>query len=1056
MAGTDPRVYEGLNPYELPPNTVAQTAQEVRVPAQAPLSDAAFPGPAARGDAFSSTANLAGEAPVLASIGAAISQWDTIKVVKAALKPDFAPDGSDAYEALQQLPFTLTHAEEELWRGTKSAAERAWYQTEWEADRAAARVAGQHVFASMAASIVDPAYLVTGLGFGAASRVFKGAVAARTFGAVTQGASAAGIAGLADTVTPVSSAEFTLNVLANAAGGTVVSHEGKLVPKHPDYPAAQISQSLDQFYTSFVGPAPFGVEEVTKQSFRSVTRDGKTVIVQQPDTTFRRVVEGPLAPGAPAAERSVLVQAVDAELEHHAKSWAQRTGEKIQWSMHKTVRGDGSSPARVKAADWLFDDNADLAKVSVEAEHRAVHADLVNFQHAYEADLRAVLAQEGHGWWQMLKAGSAAKVAQAQLEDAVYRELLRRSHLHRQGKVIDNVGVPEKVKKLADKVQLNTGRALDELTGTKLEGTEALKADPGYIPRVWDQAKIDALTSKFMATGLTKEAAHTQVVKLVQQSLRRANPTMDADDAYHVASSIINRTLRKGYGEDSAFKSAFGKGTKEQVRDELKSLGVPHDRVDRVMKILGTEVDEAGKASFLKHRVDLDYTVTARVGDAEVSVVDLLDTKVATLLNQYNLRVAGRVALSRKGVQNTSDLQKIRAELAHGTSDAERKQVLATFDGGINHIMGLPTGQDMNPILRNLQAYNRMITLGASGLWQITEYATAMAKYGIGQTVKAASQELPLFRKLLDSGVKDKLTSRDLKDVLTNLAEQNIRIRPYIGRFEDNFDLPLHDRHAVVLQQGAQMVPWINGMKYIHSHQARTVANLIVNNMRKAAEGSAEHRKMLEKYGAPSQVWDNLRKSVDKAGLSVDGWDDGVWETMRPVFAKMMDEAVLHQRLGDTPAFAKLDNVGKFIFTYRSFIITAHNKLLSGTLSRDGVLATSALLAYQFPLAVLATQANSVLNGKGALDQEELYLKAIGQMGSLGLLSEVYGWVSGNKREFGSPGLIPVDRGIRALGSTSSAVFGDGSASKAAHDWAAMSPLIMVAPGIKGLEKLAE
>ena len=1057
MAGTDPRVYETqedtlpplrtsvTEPPELPP---VQTVQAGDVLAVTPSGQ--------RAKAVQAQARMEEKAGVLASVEAAISHFDTVRLFEAATSPDFEPDGTDPYAALQHVPFQLTEAEMKRWGRTNSVAERAWLTDRWQDDRRAAQVAGDHPIVSTITGVFDPAYLVAGGAIGVTSRVFKGVQAARAFGAVTQGAAAYGIATSAAEVAPVSNTELALNVLLNAAGGAVISKEGKLVQKHPEYPAKAVQQSLDQFYKTFVGPAPFGVEEVTKQSFRSVTRDGKTVIVQQPDTTFRRVVEGPLAPGAPAAERSVVAQTVDTELEHHAKTWAQRFGEKILWNMHKTLRGDGSSPARAKIADLLFDDNTDLAKNSLESEKRVVHAELVNFQHAYEADLRAVMAQEGHGSVRMLLSSPATRAKQAQLERDVYVELLRREQLFRQGRAIDYTGVPENIKKLADRVQFNTGRAADEMRNSKMLGAEELQTNPGYIPRVWNQSKIDTVTAKLVATGLTQEAAHQHVVKLVQQSLRKANPTMDADDAYHVASSIINRTLRKGYGEDSAFKSAFGKGTKEQVRDELKSLGVPHDRLDRVMKILGADVDEAGKASFLKHRMDLDYTVKTKIGGEEISVVDLLETNVSTLLDRYNHRVAGRVAFAKKGVNSTSDLQKLRDELARGTSDAERKQVLELFDGGVNDLMGLPTGQSMNDFLRNTQGYNRMITLGASGLWQVTEYATMMAKYGGLKTLKYAMQEMPVFRSLMETGVKDKLVSRQLKDILENLAEQNLRMRPYIAKFEDGFDIPVNERHTLMIQQGTQLVPYLNMMKYVHSHQARIAANHIIDSMQQGARGSAKHRQVLEKYGVPSQVWDNLRKSVDKAGLSVDDWDDGVWEAVRPAFAKMMDEAVLHQRLGDTPAFAKLDNVGKFIFTYRSFILTAHNKILSGTLSRDGMLGMTALMAYQFPLSMLATQANAVLSGKGPLKEDELILKSIGQMGALGLGTEAWGWLSGQKREFGSPGLIPFDRAITAAGSTSSAIFGDGSAGKAVGDAASLIPLVNILPGFKGLEKLAE
>ena len=165
----------------------------------------------------------------------------------------------------------------------------------------------------------------------------------------------------------------------------------------------------------------------------------------------------------------------------------------------------------------------------------------------------------------------------------------------------------------------------------------------------------------------------------------------------------------------------------------------------------------------------------------------------------------------------------------------------------------------------------------------------------------------------------------------------------------------------------------------------------------------------------------------------------------------MMDEAVLHQRLGDMPAFAQFDQVGKFLFTYRSFVLTSHNKMLAGGLAREGLGAVSLMMAYQMPLSAMAVQAQSVLQGKGPLSVQDMAGKAGGQMGSFGLFSEMWGIASGNKSSWGSPGLIPVDR---AIGAASQAFKGDAAGTGGAL--AQMIPLFGLLQPVRAASNLAK
>ena len=168
---------------------------------------------------------------------------------------------------------------------------------------------------------------------------------------------------------------------------------------------------------------------------------------------------------------------------------------------------------------------------------------------------------------------------------------------------------------------------------------------------------------------------------------------------------------------------------------------------------------------------------------------------------------------------------------------------------------------------------------------------------------------------------------------------------------------------------------------------------------------------------------------------------------------KMMDEAVLKSRLGDMPAFAAFDNTGKFIFTYRSFILTAHNKLLVGGLQREGIGGVALVALYQMPLAALAVNTASVLKGEGVLSVEDTLNATATQMGVLGLFTEAYKIGTGQMQNIGSPALIGGDRILRATGDTIGAVFAGQDAGKAAGSVANAIPILSAIPFAKAVQK---
>ena len=826
-------------------------------------------------------------------------------------------------------------------------------------------------------------------------------------------------------------------------GGKVTGHDGR-------HRADVLEENgFDEIPVLIKGERPAAGAAVVSETGESTVRIRERVQPNAPGVVERRKVReavweevpAELHPNAVRSDPAKVAAAVDTVLTRSAKQ--RGIGERLMWNTHKTMSNFGTAGKRI--ADFLYDNNSDLSRHSVESQREAVLHDLRRGQVEYEDLLRAEMAANGAGTLKMLNPFTSreAYATQAKIEQAVQRELFRREQAARTG-VAATDDVPANIKMMADKLDAMHKRALAEMKAAGVEGAENLLERPGYLNRKWNSVMIDSVIDRFEKRGLTREQAHAKVVDLVAVSLRRASGAMDDKLAKQIGGAIVDRAQRRGYFEDSLFNAPAGEGTLKELRDILSPMMDSAD-VERALNVLRVVDDEAGKAGILKHRMDLDYDATVRVGNETVSIMDLIDSRVSTIVDQYNQRVATQVAFARRGMKKRSDVEKLREELLHDTPIEKRAEAQELFDNTIAHYRGEPSGQRMNERMRLFSAYGRSISLAWSGLWQMTEYATAMGEYGLVKSLKYATQEFPGFKQLMKP---DAATAKSLETVLADHSVQSLRLRPFLARYEDGYEMGTSSALQLSAQTIGQAVPMANAMKYVHHHQARMVGNLILDRVRQAADGNIKAREALAKYGLEAPVMDKLAAEIKAKGFDVDAWDHAVWAEVRPTFAKMMDAAVLKGRLGDVPAFAAFDNVGKFIFTYRTFVLTAHNKILAGGLERNGASAVGLVLLYQLPLSMAAVQAHSVVMGAGIMEPGDMAQKAVGQMGGLGLFSEPFKWVTGQDNKLGAPGLIPIDRGIGLLQSAANA-----DAEKGASTALTMLPVISAVPFVRGMSE---
>ena len=721
---------------------------------------------------------------------------------------------------------------------------------------------------------------------------------------------------------------------------------------------------------------------------------------------------------------------------------AAKAGRKISISLHKSMSNFGTKGK--ETADLLVDNPLDFTGDSVVSQQRAIRADLMGHQFNYEDSLKSAMAAQGFGIRNRIFQPRKALAAQAKIERSVMEELWSREQSGRLGTQWQSQAAPE-IRKMADEVDAANRAALDELKKAGTPGAENVVEQSGYVSRKWDGSKLNDIETLLTNAGDSVKEAQAKIHSMVSRSLRSGNIGWSPELSDDIAKAILDRSRRKSMFEDSALNS--GVGDIGALRDILTGSGIKGDRLQMALDMLAGVVDEAGKSPVLKKRVDLDMNASMLMPDGSSRKVgDLLNTDLARIQDGYLDHVAGRAALARKGLGDGSAIANLRRDfLAAVPSEAERGKAASMFDDTINAIQGNPVGEQMAQWMRDMQAVTRMVGLASSGLWQITEFATALHKYGAVSVMRNLGRSMPGAAKLMSNVKRDGSTATELHSILTRNSSADIRLRPFISKMEDNFDMAVSSQASLALNQAQQLVPYLNAQKLVQNTQARLVANCAIDSLIAAAKGNKGAINMWRQYGLEQPIMEAIKADLLNGITDTAKWSDGAWDKVRGPLVKAMDDAVLRNRTGEIPAFAQFSQVGKFIFTFRSFVLGAHNKVLSGTLARDGVAGTSMLMLYQLPLAYLATQANAKIQNN-PIDPGEDFSKAITQMGSLGLFSEVAGVITGQKQQFGAPGLLFIDRLYKTVGAAAKGNFTDAAATAVSA-----TPILSIFPTIRGV-----
>lgn len=610
----------------------------------------------------------------------------------------------------------------------------------------------------------------------------------------------------------------------------------------------------------------------------------------------------------------------------------------------------------------------------------------------------------------------------------------------------DLLGLSPNVRKIVDTMNDFGKDVAKQLVEHNLLPKEVLEGNGGYFVRRWDGNTIDTVISKLegmVETGIhadKRTAAVNYLGAQMAKTFRFEGVDVKTKNMYGVA--LIRRALNQAEGTDLVFRGHMGNDIAYKIRNDLMDLGVDTKDINRLLDVVTGKIDQAGKQRWQKSRMDLDMGAELCMPDGSyMRVADLMDTSnIFQTMPRYLDEVAGHMAMAQHGIVTTVDLDKAKDAFV---KDAKKHmtvpQAQTLFDDIHANTLGRATGREVHVAARVMSGLTQMVALRNSGFWQVTELAKAymrgLTTAGFMETNRMMGRAFGQWRE-----VGDPTTARQLNHILSRKSFNEVRMRPYVDRFEDGFASRSNFMSGMQHAQG--LVYHVNGMSSVQRLQANFAANVLTANLERAVKGDTKLREYFKRLGMEDSVFNAVGKEMDKHGLFVDKWDHNVWAKVNPVLTSIMDTDVLKASLGDIPAFFQFSETGKVLGTFMNFTLSAQNRILANTLYNDGAKAFALMTTLQIPLAMLATQAASVSAGRGLIEDNGKWSAAVmGQMGSFGALTELFNIISGNSKGFGGAMTISVDRASDVFGKTARGEFGE-----AAEAAAKSAPLISLFP----------
>lgn len=525
------------------------------------------------------------------------------------------------------------------------------------------------------------------------------------------------------------------------------------------------------------------------------------------------------------------------------------------------------------------------------------------------------------------------------------------------------------------------GKWYEHMRAAGLVDDGALVKSDYYFPRQYSYDK--------MRQGIAQGNTLDDYRALFRSALRDVYPSMESETVQRVAKEMVDGIYNGRAGQSGPmWKQLINGMGNDEIVMAMRSAGVEESAIQ---SFLAGNVRESGSTSparNLRQRTRFNMDKEYLVNGKSMRMQDLMDTDVAKVMHGYTNRMSGRVGMAYAGVQDLGQLAKMIDESKHALADSAKWE--KAVNDTIDFILG-GTPADAGQLPDLLRAAGNMANatmLKNSGLYQLTDTALAMKEFGMARVLRSMRDQ-PWFKEGAVAIKTPDMAAR-LDTVLRGNIQKEMRFRWLNTYADDNLDLTRQASWFNVTQNVGQAARHVNGMSMVHRLQVNLNSGIVADELTQMFKGDVEAFKRLERFGLTRDVADRAI-AANKANPGAMFQPD-LQMQVEVVGTRMMDYLVQQVRTGETSHFAQFNPIGKVIVGYQSFALAATNKILRRELNDAGWIGVAHIMAYQFPLMLLATMAKRGMDGKNVDTQKLIGESVMGMsaIGGISLLQDIF------------------------------------------------------------------
>lgn len=609
----------------------------------------------------------------------------------------------------------------------------------------------------------------------------------------------------------------------------------------------------------------------------------------------------------------------------------------------------------------------------------------------------------------------------------------------------ENPSAHPEIKKAADAIERQAKEAYDLMKAAGVDGFDTIQYKRGYTPLRW-------LGRNFIRS-IQANIPEKKLIELVVNGYR---PTINLpeDELRVFARAVVSRAMTKAEDFDTSLQFLLSGDGRTFLRQRLIDNGISQKRADEVIDGLTGPMEERGKASFAKGRMEIDLSAEYD----GLRLIDYVDNNISNVWTLYARQASGNAALARAGIKSKAQRSEmIDALLAEQLSIGETPMAREFIEGVFSYFDAGPVNGGVSPIVSRIKKLTNLAILNKMGIAQTAEFGAIIAATGVENFIAHS----PVFNRLLKNarvGNTDSLLD-ELAPWTGRIWDEEKLINP---EFDFNSDrLTTQDSHEFLhgldkfLAKGQRLQGHASLFYTTRRAQTRIAAAGITDKLFKMLkDGTVEQAgRRFNDIGFVPEMRDQLDALIRDGTieflpsghidrLNMDRWSPQLAHEFSGAITRFVHQVIQKDLIGEGSQWMSGD-MGALLTHLRQFPLLAIQKQILRN-ARIMDTTTAATLLYGLMTASVAYTAGQLIEGrtdrldpisigKGAMNYSNM-------TGFLPMLGEPLGAMTGiddfkmlsysqyGRGTFGMPALDWINKAIRAPGALASAV--DGSIEK--------------------------